>query len=345
LSLRKAGVKVEESKLTISIYKKENWKMKIQMLGGLNRDKLIYYIEAGNKVSGLGALWRRTIDHIYLADLIGAVPVVSWGDSFFLKGQKIADRDTDPFEYFFEPINEITLEEALASSMVLKGEAAYQSWTWGEGELQNVNGLTEKYVELLAKVVKKHNIYLKRDVRLSIDREIEILLQKKKTLGLHIRGGEQRMAIKGYCNPATPEQYFEVIDKVFEDEKFEQIFVATDDDDYLDLFRTRYGEKVIAFKDSKRGKKDVYMLFDDMDERENDGYWMGYEVLRDIFALLRCGAFIAGASNVTLMTCVYEKIFPHWDWFWYIDTGICQEGIDVREMFDLLNQGHGKYRS
>ena len=96
----------------------------------------------------------------------------------------------------------------------------------------------------------------------------------------------------------TLDDYYQEIDKALESKQFEQIFVASDDLLALEELEKKYNS-VTFFEDVMRTDKDVSVAFLD-NKRKHHKYNLGYEVLRDAYALSCCDGLIAGQSQVVI---------------------------------------------
>lgn len=304
------------------IYKVSEMKYLIKDLGDENPNRLVYYIEAGTEISGLCALLRRTISGLYVADILNAVPVVSWRKSALLNAHRKINGSENPFEYFFERVSDISVESACNSRCVIEHEIRFDSYLWSEGKLSCSDGQTKRYIALQQKLLERYPILLKKSVYKKIKNDIQNLIGSSRTLGVHIRGAQRRRNIAGLANPIPLYWYFSEIDKILETQQYDKIFVATDDDEYLRKMEYRYGDKVLCFSDTRRSKDGVIPYF----SADSPKYRVTYEVLRDIYSLIFCNALIGGPSNVTTITRVLKMNYGEWEQCIMLDNGICENG-------------------
>lgn len=300
-------------------FRKEKLIIQIDKLGDWNPNKLIYFIEAGTEISGLCALIRRTLSGIYIADMLHAIPVVSWKKSRLLNEHREINGSDNPFEYFFEPVSTISIQEALESVQVITHK--YDEYLWSDGKLSSSDGQTEAYINLQQELVKKYQIRLKQAVMDEIQEEVDGLFGSCKALGVHIRGAQRRRRIIGLANPIPLDWYFEKIDRFFTANTYDKLFIATDDEEYLKAVQDRYQEKVLYFKDVARCKNGIIPYF----SSEMPKYQVTYETLRDIYALIRSDSFMGGPSNVTSVARVL-KGNSKWEHCIMLENGVCEDG-------------------
>lgn len=303
-------------------YKVHTLELLIKEMGNKNADKFIYYIEAGTEISGLCALLRRTLSGLYIADMLNAVPVVSWQKSALLNEHRSINGSDNPFEYFFQPISSISREEVFESRWVIEHEIKYDAYLWAESRLSSSDGQTKRYLALQQNTLKKYPIKLKETVEKQIQKDIAKLIGGSRILGVHIRGAQRRRRITGLANPIPLEWYFDEIDKVLTENQYDKIFIATDDDEYLEKMEERYGDRILCFRDTRRSKGGFIPYF----SADSPKYRVTYEVLRDIYTLIACNALIGGPSNVTTMARVLKTDYGEWEQCIMLDNGLCEDG-------------------
>ena len=96
-----------------------------------------------------------------------------------------------------------------------------------------------------------------------------------------------------------PEDYFPEIDALLERD-FEYIFLATDDSRRLESFLKRYDKKVIYYEDTYRSSGNTNIIHE-KNARKNASFLNGLEALRDMYTLSRCGGFLSGFSQISIM--------------------------------------------
>lgn len=318
-------------------YKMSTINFQIKQLGSENADKIIYYLEAGADISGLCAVLRRTISGLYIADMLNAVPVVSWNNAPLLNDYKIINGSGNPFEYFFEPLSNVSVEEAQNSMNVIEHVIRNDAYVWGEGRISAVDGQSEQYIKLQQEVLKKHPLILKKCVEERLQEDIRKLAGNCAMLGVHVRGAQRRRRIRGLANPIPIDWYYSEIDNVLKNNQYDKIFLATDDDEYLENFKNRYGDKVLYYADTERCKEGVIPYF----STNSPKYRVTYETLRDMYTLMHCNTLIGGPSNVTILVRVLKMYYGEWDHCIMLDNGVCEDGEANKENTLKIIQNNG----
>ena len=302
--------------------------------GKENDDKLIMRIEAGTEISGLNALIRRTIAGLYFATKMHAIPVVSWEKSRLLNAHKTINGSRNPFEYFFCPMSGISLKNAKKSRNVIDYDYTYDYLIWEEMRLPSTDSQTDAFIKLQRNVVSTYPFILKKRVRDSMNRDIVALIGKRRLLGVHMRGAQRKRSIEGLGNPISVDWYLREISRMLGTGKYEGIFLATDDEEYLQCLLEEYPQKVFFFTDTQRSTNGKIPYFQESSQK----YRIGYEMLRDMYALMECRALLGGPSNVTMMTRVLNKRPERWEECLILDNGVCADGdADYETTLEIIN--------
>ena len=276
--------------------------------GELNKNKNIYFIHDGKKTSGFFAEMRILLKYFAYADRFGFAPVVLWDSSFPYAEEQAIRGTKNPFEYYFVQPSGVSLEEMHQSYNVFYAKEIHVSQSFLNREIEDgENGywMSEKYMERLSEYVKKYirfNSYTEKYLNDNINR----LINGKKTIGVHVRGTDFNNRYNNHPITISLDKYLKAVDEVLQTNRYEQIFLATDDLRILQIFKEKYGNGLMYYKDTAREKGNRSVAFSE-NERENHKYLLGLEVLKDMYTLTACEALIAGISQVSLMARVFKK--------------------------------------
>ncbi|MDE7327733.1 MAG: hypothetical protein K2N63_15890, partial [Lachnospiraceae bacterium] len=80
--------------------------------------------------------------------------------------------------------------------------------------------------------------------------------------------------------------------------EYEQVFLATDSLEAIELFKKEFGDILVFYQDVQRSDGDVG-VHEIENSRKNHHYLLGMEVLRDAYTLAACDSLVAGLSNVS----------------------------------------------
>ena len=307
---------------------------KFQEYGALNDGKVLYVINNFNPSSGFFYSWCETCRGLMVAERFGFTPIVDWSKGAYYDKNGL-NGCMNPFEYFFEPISVVSLDETLKSRNV----AYYDRHTFGK-PFALYDYRSDDELELFARINRKY-IHLRQDLRVKLESETDALLCTKKTLAVHVRGVEWGN-VKGHPIPASLDLYTEMVDEALYNNKFEQIFLATDSNDTVTFFKKKYGEMIVCYNDVTRAQSGskVLAIYDDSIADEHKGFRLGYEVLKDMLTISKCDGIIAGLSYVSFAAEVFKKSRDEvYEYKKYIDMKISKKGITP---IDLVKKKKGK---
>jgi hypothetical protein len=268
------------------------------------RYHLIQHID-GN--AGFCAILTYTLNGIRMAVRDGAIPVVYYGPNstrFFyepLRGDNV-------WEYFFEPVSSVSwdaLRSGLASGEIHPEQVhsfdRRQIFDWHHSDPDRIATFWARDVpadpaawmaakrELGRKFVREF-IRVKPHVTQKVDGFWSEHMGPDPVLGVHIRGTDF-----AYAEPTPPSSYFEAIDRYVEARHTDsfQLFLATDQSQFVDLFRDRYGKRIVATDSLRSSSQRPPFKF----ARESP-YRRGEDVLIDLLLLSRCEFVFKGAAAV-----------------------------------------------
>lgn len=210
------------------------WARKRQRYGDLNKDKTIVIIDYSKslKMGGMGGINAIIHDVIFYANKAkekGWIPVVNLQNS-----QYISNAVSDSWTCYFEQLSKITYEEAKQSFNVVEGSENGFTWTPDRVLLSPKDG---EYRVLFSKPMKD---YFSDNIPIQF-------LQSNKILGVIARGSDLKKAT--YSEFSIDLFIDEVIEKF--SEGYDHIFLATEEQDYLEKFKKVFGDKLV-YIDQKR---------------------------------------------------------------------------------------------
>ena len=97
----------------------------------------------------------------------------------------------------------------------------------------------------------KKYVHVKPHIQKVVDNFVNENFNNKNIIGCHVRGTDF-----AYATATSVEKYFEILDT----QKDVHIFLATDQTQYVDLFKARYGDEKVLTYDSLRSDNDVEHL-------------------------------------------------------------------------------------
>lgn len=299
--------------------------------GALNKDHNILVIkfdERWMKTAGLFALINKTICSLYFANRFGFVPVV---DKWI--GCPYQSDDDSVFNYYFKPVSEISMEEAMNSRNVAFCSEANMNAVLDDCDTEWFN-FSESYIDTMASIVSKY-LSFNDDIQKKMDDDSErVMGNHKSIMGIHFRGTDYKLNMNGHPIALTPDDYFDVVDSIISENRFDGIFLATDDLNALAAFKNRYGSMIVYYDDVFRASKNVSIVFE-QSEDSKDGKRIGYEALRDSYTLSKCNGLLVGYSQVAIFSVIYKRSTgKKYDFFEVICKGINKNDKEWIDEFD-----------
>ena len=308
----------------------------------LDKKRTFYLVKYHWKTNGFFAIMRKCLDGCAFADAMGWIPYIQIEDSIFnvpggYKGI------TNMFEYYYKPVVDISIQEIEERENYIIANSGHSMTLYRQFVVDDKNLLAREYtvneemLMYLGGILKKYFV-LKKEVHNEICDEINRVLPKTKVLGVHFRGSDFSVGRNGHPVQCSVDQYFNAIDKALDD-GFESIFLATDDQNAIIQFLEKYGNKICIFKDVERSSTECGVHFQ-KHSRENDQYYLGREVLRDMLALARCDGLIAGLSQVSLFSRIQKYSYGEkYEYQYIIDNGLnIGNSIKAKKYYNKLHK-------
>ena len=270
--------------------------------GSLHPDKIFYVIWRRSHGSGLFSNASVVLCHLMLADAGGMEPVVD-----FLNFPTVYNEDVEvagtrnAWEYYFGQTTPAPLDEVYESRHVFVCDGTYPiGFSLNVSEIAGAQETFDRDVT----------------VRPEIEDEVRrwALGFGEKTLGVHFRGQEMNRAASHPFGP-TERQILDVTGRLLRDRGFDRVFLVTEDQGHLDLFRREFGNLVMATDSFRTRRANAYR----MNPRPLHRYLLGREVLRDAMLLGRCQGLVSCGSNVTEFARLFNA--GRYEADWHIDNG------------------------
>lgn len=298
------------------------------------KGETIYLVdEQGNGV-GFFAELGVTLIKLYFADERGFTPYVHWGKRYLYYEQGGINGEENAFLYYFMPASHVA-EIDKARHLVKSEMRHYEQVKALFGAVSY--DVSEEYVDAMAQMMKKYIRYNEKTKKY-LKQHREGLLGDKKTLGVHYRGTDFRKQYNNHPVAVQIEQTIEAAKKLFEKEGYEQIFLATDENEAVRRFKETFGDRVKFYQDTYRDEGGDDSIAFSKSDRAHHKYLLGLEVLRDEYTLVCCEGLVCGYSNVTFIARIMRRGWLEKDYQDYvlIDNGIYHNNNNFWE------SGHGQ---
>jgi hypothetical protein len=257
--------------------------------------------------AGFCAILTYTLNGIRMAVRDGAIPVVYYGREATRFFYDPAHGD-NVWEYYFEPVASIgydDLQAALRREEISASDIHIfprkQIFGWHHSDPDRIATFWAHDApadpaawmsakRALAREYVREYVRVKPHVRAKVDAFWEVWMRPQYTIGVHIRGTDF-----AYAEPTPPHAYFEEIDRHLASRGPgpHRIFLATDQAQFVDLFRERYADRLVIYDCLRSSGRRPPFKF----SRESP-YRRGEDVLIDVLLLSRCNFLFKASAAV-----------------------------------------------
>ena len=288
---------------------------------------------------GFCAILRYILAGCCFADNIGLIPHINIEGSLYnVPGGW--NGYNNMYNYYFQG-SEDTVEEVKNKNNVIKFrtrnlDVVYNSFR-EHGIKVDGYSVTESYLREMGNVMKKY-VRLKKELEVSFEKAISEMFMNRKVLGVHIRGTDFNAGLEKHPIAVSVKDYFEHMECALQN-GYDAVFVATDDKSILKACKEKYGDKILYYKDTYRSENGV-ALHMKKGERKDNQYYLGWELLRDMYTLASCEGLISGLSQVSFCTQILKYAKEEE----YQLVKMLDKGINVQRDQEKLNVYKEKLR-
>jgi hypothetical protein len=246
------------------------------------------------------------LDYAYHNNLI---PIVNWENSHLTKNNKnlfneFFDINFDSNEFINDNNSILCPREFL---FLVKGEI----YAWPVGYPPRSSKIF-KNKEVVTHLNFLFNYYFK--IKDSLLKYLNGDILKYKTLGVHCRRSDMSLAHPENSLVTDNLDFFEKTMIIFHKEGFEKIYLATEEEELLNYFLERVGDKLLYQKCTRIKHKDDSVFWE---EKTDDGILIAKEVLIDSISLSKCHSLLTGISGVTYGSIFFNGL--EYDDVYYFD--------------------------
>lgn len=308
--------------------------IRLRTFGSEYEGRTIYLVDEQGHGMGFFAELGVTLIKLYFADERGFTPYIHWGERYLYYEPDGMDGEKNAYLYFFKPASEV---ESIDQAMhVVYSEISHYEQVKKIYHAVSYD-VSDDYINAMARMMKKYVCYNDKTAQY-LESSYDRLLGTKKTVGVHFRGTDFRKQYNNHPVAVEIEQEIEKVKELLQNKGYEQIFLATDEENAVRKFREAFGDKVKVYEDTYRETDGDESIAFSEDEREHHRYKLALEVLRDEYTLTRCSGLVCGYSNVTFIARIMRRAWYENDFEDYvlINNGIYKNN----NSFGL--SGHGR---
>lgn len=283
----------------------------------LKRMKAKYYViirsEGG---AGFFSNYFWVMGHVAFAEKMGYIPVVDMENYPTLYSEEEpVDGTNNAWNYYFENIGNVGLDEVYASGRYIMGKDKYLTKYAEKYSMFPYRYPSERMIAYYAPIIKK-NLRIKQSLVNEYKREwIEKTSGSNNILGIHIRGTDMKNNL-GHPMPAPVSEYIRRTHEMLEKHPdISRIFLATDENEIKEAYEQEFegsaatlfmNEAFRAWDDGHVKKTGLHEMKID-NPRPHHKYLLGKEVLRDAWFLSRCQYLLCGHSNITNVAILWNE--------------------------------------
>ena len=261
----------------------EGVRLNIAKLGNKNSKKIFYVIKRTHG-AGLFSNLSFVLNHLIIAKQFNFEPVIDMDNFVTWYNEKPRIMNTrNAWEYYFENISKIKLEEVYKSQCVIFTDNIYHKNFYRDDYYKSpkIKYIFDKYIKIKKFYYDEANTFIKKN------------FGKSKVLGVYLRGGEF-LKIANHHFPATLEQAIAKVKIILNNEDYGKIFLSTKEEKYQKEFTKIFGEKLISFP-SFKSNQDSMKIY----PRPLHRYKMGKEILIETIILSKLAGFFYSYTNVS----------------------------------------------
>ncbi len=295
----------------------------IEHKGDIDYGKIIYVISENAGNEGFCATLRFIVGFLMYAKQHGFAPKIRLTKEFAYYDEEKSKETDNPWEYYFLPEDEGYEEEKALNvvnakffqMMKIKEYPWIDAYTldnyYNKDLFEKTAPLINKYMEIKPEILDEASMLLSA-----------VRKNAGKILGVHYRGTDFKNGYNDHPVYIDEKQMIEEIKKALETNKFQGVFLATDDKSALDKIKDSF-EKIdfLFYPDVFRNDGNRSVAFSKSD-RKCHHYLLGREIVRDMYTLSLCDGLVAGKSSVSYMSNLYKHSrHEEYEYMHIIDNG------------------------
>ena len=251
--------------------------------GNLNPEKTFYVINRTSH-AGIFSYLSFLLNHLLVAKENNFIPIVDM-ENFTnpYNEEGIINNTFNSWEYYFHQTSNHFLEEVYKSKNVIFSKDHFSA------EMKYRIHLEPKFKNFFSKEIKLKKKYID-----FVDEYYEKnKLNNLNILGIHFRGTSYKSS-RGHIFPATTNQMKYYVDKLLSENKFDKIFLCTEEKNYLNFFKENYLNKLLYIDSHRSDKNDAFKIYN----RSNHRFLLGDESIKETLILSKCSSLLFVRSNI-----------------------------------------------
>ena len=251
---------------------------------------------------GFCALLRMTLLGLNFPDYLKMTPVVEWGSNSAYYDPDMDSITLNVFEYYFKPVSKIRYNEIEeCRNVVAKNSFDTDSYFFMDraSDMGASYLVKQDEIERLGYLYKKY-IHLNQTAKEYIEGNLDSILNQGTILAVHVRGTDFNVGYRFHPMAISVDEYLAKAKETYSRGNYDKVFLATDDDNALELFKQEFKDKLLYYTDVFRSHDHIGAHVTPSN-RQLHYYRLGLEVLRDVYTLANCDSLVCGLSNVSFV--------------------------------------------
>ena len=263
-----------------------------------NKNTRYYVIRRDPPGAGFFSNYMYVLAHVQYAVARGYLPVIDMQNYKTLYNEKVKYRGTwNAWEYYFEQPNNVSLNEAYNSKNYILSDYIYHREYVPYSEENDEYLIDKDRLSVLNKALVR-NVHIRKDIEEEIYKKWKEISKDQVILGVHYRGTDKRNVNVGHYMSPQLENFFKTIDRCLsEHPEISRIFLCTDEEPAIGLFRSRY-KAVVCNECYRATDGSTCGVHNEDTDQEGHKYKLGEEVLKDAYMLGKCDYLVYSHSNV-----------------------------------------------
>lgn len=275
-----------------------------KMINNEERDnRIIYIIKRDDPNVGIFSCILTFLSHLRYAEEKGYVPVIDMMnfDNEYLYECDIGVKNA--WEYYFQQPGKVSLDIAYSSKKVIMSNGHFKKGYMPSEEFLN-SRKAEDY--LLWKGLWNKYIHYNNETQKYLDenyRRINNKCEGESILGVLCRGTDYFYYTKAQSGDHVIEKLKLVIDKVrktAEERQCKWIFLATEDEDILQMYIKTFGKSLIYIEDDRLSSKEEKLLGQAWKEKHIDLKKKGLNYILNFYILSHCKCFVGARTSMSV---------------------------------------------
>jgi len=271
------------------LYKKDKPKIysskkKLFLQKKIRNYKKKYYIIKRNRWHGMFSNLHYVLSHLILAKKNKYKPIIDM-ENFptIYNEKKRIDDSFNSWHYYFKKFTKKNINSIYKNN----------NFIYSDSSNLDTSKIKKNEYSQYKKILK--NDLIKNKIIKKAERFENKFFKNKKVLGIHLRGSDQKKAAL-HPFPPTYTQVEAVLKKIQIKNKFDIIYLVTEEKKYVSKFKSKLGNKLICFP-SFRSNHDIFSIY----PRKNHRYLLGLETIINMILLSKVDHLIHSNTNFSAM--------------------------------------------